>query len=363
MTHPTMMFLLSSAFLLVVVCSMSGSGRKESGDRTEPASTRRLLRNGTRPSLNGATGWLNSNPLRLESLRGKVVLIDFWTFTCINWRRTLPYIRAWEAKYKAQGLVVIGVHTPEFSFEYEHDNVEWAIGNMKIDYAVATDNRYEIWNAFRNQYWPARYLIDAKGKLRYEAFGESNLEETEWNIRKLLKDVSGANPSEQPIVPDIQGIELAADWQNLRSGENFLGYERTERFATPATFVPDKLVHYEFPNQLKLNQWALSGEWVMEKERVRLVEERGKIVYRFHARDLQIIMSTEKTGTPIRFRVLVDGSPPGSAHGLDIDADGYGVVREPRMYQLIRQIGPISDREFEIEFLDAGVDVYDVTFG
>jgi thiol-disulfide isomerase/thioredoxin len=315
------------------------------------------------PSLNGATGWLNTQPLALTNLHGKVVLIDFWTYTCINWRRTLPYIREWEAKYKDQGLVVIGVHTPEFSFEYKADNVSRSVKQMNIGYPVAIDNNYEIWHSFNNEYWPALYLIDAKGKIRYQKFGEGDYVESELQIQALLKEVSAKNISPEPVAAKADGFEIAADLAHLRSPENFLGYERTEGFAAPGGVINDRPTLYSAPKQLHLNQWALSGEWNIGKERVLSSKSGGKIIYRFHARDLHLIMGPAKPGSSIKFRVLIDGKPPGAAHGLDVDNNGNGIVTEQRMYQLIRQTGSIADTEFEIEFFDPDVEVYDFTFG
>ena len=316
-----------------------------------------------RPSLKGATGWLNSHPLEMQGLRGKVVLIDFWTYTCINWRRTLPYVRAWAEKYKMQGLVVIGVHTPEFSFEQQFENVRHAVGQMDIDFPVATDNNYQIWDSFQNLYWPALYLIDAKGQLRYQKFGEGDYVQIEMQIQKLLKEVSPFNVPEQPVLVVPCGVELAADWSNLQSPENFLGYNRTESFATPKRFIPDRPVQYDQPSQLKLNQWALSGEWVMGKEHVRLLKGQGKVLYCFHARDLHLIMGPGTPGSAVRYRVLINGKSPGSSQGTDVDPNGNGLVTEHRMYHLVRQKEEIVDREFQIEFLDPEVEVYDFTFG
>jgi thiol-disulfide isomerase/thioredoxin len=315
------------------------------------------------PSLDGATGWLNTAPLTLAGLRGKVVLVDFWTFTCINWRRTLPYIRAWVAKYKEQGLVVIGVHTPEFSFEYKAENVSKAVKDMNIGFPVTIDNQYKIWNSFENQYWPALYLLDAKGKLRYQKFGEGEYEQIERKIQQLLKDLSPENGPGELVALQPEGVEVAADWDNLQSPENFLGYNRTEGFATPKQFVPDKAVRYDPPLQLKLNQWSLDGEWVMGAENVQLRKLGGKIIYRFHARDLHLIMGSTKAENPVKFRVLIDGNPPGTSHGLDVDQNGNGTVTDQRMYQLIRQPGEIKDRELQIELFDPDVEVYDFTFG
>jgi thiol-disulfide isomerase/thioredoxin len=344
------MFLTASTILFSAIFGATG---QVSRGRTEK----------TRPSLSGATGWLNAQPLSLSNLRGKVVLIDFWTYTCINWRRTLPYIREWAQKYKDQGLVVIGVHTPEFSFEQKLENISRAIKEMNIGYPVAVDNNFEIWRSFQNAYWPALYLIDVKGQLRYQKFGEGDYHESEFQIQQLLKEVSAKNVSDKTAALQPEGFEAAPDWENLRSPENYLGYDRTEGLASPEGVINDKQVLYSVPGQLKLNQWALSGEWNMGKENVFLSRGQGKIIYRFHARDLHLIMGPAVPGTSIKFRMLIDGNPPGPAHGLDVDSGGNGTVTEQRMYQLVRQHGPVTDREFQIEFLDPNVEVYDFTFG
>jgi thiol-disulfide isomerase/thioredoxin len=317
------------------------------------------------PSLNGATGWVNTQPLNLKSLRGKVVLIDFWTYTCINWRRTLPYIREWASKYKEQGLVVIGVHTPEFSFEKVPENVGNAIKEMNIGYPVAVDSNMSIWQSFENEYWPALYLIDAKGKLRYQKFGEGDYRASELMIQQLLKEAAATNVPDKIADLHPEGFEAQADWDNLASPENYLGYFRTQGFASPQTVYPDKELDFSVPSALGLNQWALSGKWIMSAGRITLHKQNGQLIYRFHARDLHLIMGPATPGASIKFRVLIDGKPPGSAHGLDVDSDGNGTVTGQRMYQLIRQQGPIVDREFQIEFPDpgAGVEVYDFTFG
>jgi thiol-disulfide isomerase/thioredoxin len=317
----------------------------------------------TDPSLKGATSWLNTRALNLAELRGKVVLIDFWTYTCINWRRTLPYIREWESKYKAQGLVVIGVHTPEFSFEHKLENVKNANKEMNINYPVAVDSNYEIWQSFQNEYWPALYLIDGNGKLRYQKFGEGDYLESELMIQKLLKEASASNVPTETVSLQPGGFEAAADWRNLKSPESYVGYGSTQGFASPGGIIADKQLFYTTPANLKLNQWALSGEWTIEKERIRLNGKQGKIIYRFHARDINLIMGPGVKASALKFRVLIDGNLPGKAHGLDIDVNGNGTVTESRMYQLIRQQGPITEHEFQIEFLAPKVEVYDFTFG
>lgn len=296
-------------------------------------------------------------------LRGKVVLIDFWTYSCINWRRTLPYTRAWASKYKDEGLVVIGVHTPEFSFEHKLENVKRAINDMKIIYPVALDNTFEIWDSFQNQYWPALYLIDAKGKLRYKKFGEGDYAEVEWQIQKLLKETSTKNISTGLVTPQPDGFEAAPDWETLQSPETYVGYNRTQGFASPGGIVPNNQVLYSIPSHLKINQWALSGEWMMGKEKLVLTRGQGKIIYRFHARDLHLVMGPATPGTPIKFKILIDGRPPVSTHGLDVDSAGNGTIVEQRMYQLVREQNSVVDREFQIEFLSPNVEVYVFTFG
>jgi len=309
-----------------------------------------------------ATQWLNSAPQAATDLRGKVVIVQFWTYTCINWRRTLPYIRAWNAKYREQGLVVIGVHTPEFDFEENLDNVKSALAEMHIEYPVEIDNQHAIWNAFHNIYWPALYLIDAKGHIRYRQFGEGEYARTEREIQKLLAE-SGGHPSKDIALVKPLGAEVPADLANLKSPESYVGYEMAVGFASKGGAVPNRRHEYAVPNRLSLNEWALTGSWIIARQAAALDDANGKIVYRFRARDLNLVMAPSKPGTPVRFRVLIDGHPPGPAGGTDIDEQGFGTVTEPRMYQLIRQSGKIADRECEIEFLSSGVSVYDFTFG
>jgi thiol-disulfide isomerase/thioredoxin len=315
------------------------------------------------PSLNGADEWLNSPPLEANALRGKVVLIDFCTYTCINWLRQLPYIRAWHEKYKNQGLVVIGVHTPEFPFEKNLDNVRRAIKNMKVDYPVAIDNDYAIWQAFKNQYWPALYFVDAQGHIRHHQFGEGEYEQSEKIIQQLLREVGVSGINQALVSVNAGGIEAAADWDSLKSAENYLGYDRTENFASPDGSILGKRRIYTAPEPLTLNHWALSGDWIMEEQSIVLNNVNGRIAYQFHARDLHLVMGPISRETSVRFRVRIDGRPPGSAHGIDVDDQGNGTVIEQRMYQLIRQSNPISARHFEIEFLDSGVEAFAFTFG
>ena len=318
---------------------------------------------GSLPSLEGATAWLNSSPLTKESLRGKVVLIDFWTYTCINWHRTLPYVRAWHEKYREHGFAVIGVHTPEFGFESDLENVRRAASEMKIAYPVAMDSKHEVWRAFNNEYWPAIYLADAQGHIRYHKFGEGDYEQTERMIQHLLEHAGNRGFDSQLASVSATGAEVAADWPDLGSGENYLGYERTENFASNSGLVFDKGHKYVSPERLRRNEWALGGSWTARKEAVELITATGNIAYQFHARDLHLVMGPVVPERSVRFRVLINGEAPGASHGADMDENGIGVVTEPRMYQLIRQPGPIADRRFEIEFLDPGVNAFSFTFG
>jgi thiol-disulfide isomerase/thioredoxin len=323
----------------------------------------RLPIEGAMPSLGGATGWLNSQPLTAADLRGKVVLIDFWTYTCINWLRQLPYVRAWAEKYKDQGLVVIGVHTPEFAFERDLDNVRRAARDMRVDYPIAIDSDYTIWRAFNNSYWPALYFVDSQGHIRHHHFGEGAYEESEMILQQLLEEAGIEGIGRELVAVDARGAEAAADWGSLRSPENYVGYERTENFASPGGAVLDEPRAYDTPARLRLNHWALSGDWTVEQQATVLNKANGRIAYRFHARDLHLVMGPAARGTSVRFRVLIDGQPPGAAHGIDVDEQGNGTVAEQRLYQLIRQPKPIADRQFEIEFLDSGVEAYCFTFG
>ena len=323
----------------------------------------RLPVEGEVPSLGSGTAWLNSRPLTAADLRGKVVLIDFWTYSCINWRRQLPYVRAWVEKYKNQGLVVIGVHAPEFSFEKNIDNVRQAAKDIRVDYPIVIDNDHAIWRAFNNEYWPALYFVDAQGRIRHHQFGEGEYEQSEKIIQQLLAEAGGSGFSHELVSLDPQGAEVGADWNDLRSAENYVGYERTEGFASVGGAKPERRHDYALPGRPKLNHWALSGDWTMEKEGIVLNKANGHIVYNFHSRDLHLVMGPAVPGIPVRFRVLIDGQPPGAAHGVDVDDQGNGAVTEPRMYQLIRQPMSIVDRQFEIEFLDSGVEAFSFTFG
>jgi thiol-disulfide isomerase/thioredoxin len=314
-------------------------------------------------SLDSATTWLNSEPLTAASLRGKVVLVDVWTFTCINWLRTMPYVRAWAEKYKDQGLVVIGVHAPEFQVERDLDNVRRAARDLRVDYPIAVDNDFAIWRAFDNNYWPALYLVDAQGRVRHHQFGEGEYARSERMIQQLLAETGVGGISQELVSVAGRGVEAAADWDSLRSPENYVGYDRTENFASPGGAAPDQRRVYTAPAGLSLNHWALAGDWTMGRQALVLNEANGRIAYRFQARDLHLVMGPGARGAPVRFRVLVDGQPPGAAHGVDVDDQGIGTATEPRLYQLIRQPQPIMDRQFEIEFLDPGVEALAFTFG
>jgi len=314
-------------------------------------------------SLGIASEWLNSRALTAASLSGKVVLIDFWTYTCINWLRTLRYVRAWAEKYKTEGLVVIGVHAPEFAFEKNVDNVRRATKDMKVDYPIAIDNEHAIWRAFKNEYWPALYFVDAQGHIRHHQFGEGEYEQSEEMIRTLLAEAGIGGIGHELVSVDACGTEAAADWGSLQSPENYVGYERTGNFASPGGAVLDKHRVYAAPSRLGLNQWALSSDWTVEEHLTVLNKPNGRIAYRFHARDLHLMMGPAAQGTSVRFRVLIDGQTPGVAHGIDVDDQENGTVTEQRLYQLVRQPKPIADRQFEIEFLDSGVETFAFTFG
>jgi len=314
-------------------------------------------------SFDGATGWLNSQPLTPAGLHSKVVLVDFWTYTCINWLRQLPYVRAWAEKYTSHGLVVIGVHTPEFSFEHNASNVRQAIQDLKITYPVATDNNYAVWSAFGNHYWPALYFADVRGRIRHHHFGEGEYAQSEMVIQQLLADAGATGAGTGMVSVEPRGLEVPAHWASLRSPENYPGYERTEGFASPGGPVPGKPHAYTIPGRLGLNQWALGGEWAMEEEAATLTAAGGQIACRFQARDLNLVTAPANPGTPVRFHVSIDGQPPGQAHGTDTDANGNGTLTQQRTHQLIRQPGPITERTFTITFSDPGAQAYCFTFG
>src|SRR5215207_1093433 len=309
-------------------------------------------------SLERADDWLNSPPLTPAAMRGKVVLIDFWTYTCINWLRTVPYVRAWAEKYKEQGLIVIGVHAPEFSFEKEINNVRWAVKEMNIDYPIAVDSEHFIWRAFKNNYWPALYFVDSQGRVRHHHFSEGSYEQSEMIIQALLAEAGATGINREPVGVNARGIEAAADWGNLRSAENYVGHGRTQNFASPGGAVLDQPRMYQMPAMLRTNEWGLSGDWTVKKETAVLNQPNGGILY-----DLHLVMGPAAPGTWVRFRVRIDGQPPGAAHGIDVDEEGNGAVTEQRLYQLIMQPKSIIDRQFEIEFLDFGVEAFAFTFG
>jgi len=317
----------------------------------------------TLPDLSGATVWINSPPLTAESLRGKVVVIDFWTYSCINCLRSLPYIQAWYGKYKDSGLVVIGVHTPEFPFEKDEANVRQAVREMGIVYPVAMDNDYRIWRAFHNKFWPAHYFIDATGRIRYHHFGEGDYDQSETWIRSLLEERNHQPPPTSATNIAAIGAEAGSNLETVQSPETYIGYTRAENFRSPGGFDEDDPHLYRAPAHLDLNAWALTGKWKDESQIATLLGSSGAIVYRFHARDLHIVLGPGSDGKPVRFRVTLDGKPPGADHGMDTDADGYGTVTESRLYQLIRQQGAVRDRAFRIEFLTPGVQAFAFTFG
>ncbi len=318
---------------------------------------------GPMPDIGGAVSWINSQPLSTKSLRGKVVLIDFWTYSCINCLRALPYVEGWATKYKDAGLVVIGVHTPEFAFEKERSNVEKAVRDLKVNYPVAIDSDYNIWRAFHNEYWPAHYFIDGKGRIRYHHYGEGEYDESERVIQELLKENGAQSLPNATINVAASGVEAAPDKGNSHSPETYIGYHRADHFASAQPIAQDSKKTYTLQPRLTLNQWGLTGSWEVGEESAVLKTAPGKIVFRFHARDLHLVLGPAKGGKPIRFTVKLDGTAPGDDHGSDTDSSGAGTVREHRLYQLIRQKGPVEDRTFEIEFLDPGVQAFAFTFG
>ena len=317
---------------------------------------------GSMPDLDGAIGWLNSAPLNSKSLHGKVVLVDFWTYTCINSLRPLPYVKSWAAKYKEAGLTVIGVHTPEFSFEKERRNVENAVRDLNVTYPVAIDSDYRIWQAFNNQYWPAEYIIDGKGRIRYHHFGEGEYDESERVIQQLLKENGARGLDGNTVSASADGVE-AAPSRDVGSPETYVGYRRAERFASPGRLAHDSPKTYRPPARLSLNRWGLSGSWNVGAESAVVQGASGAVILRFHSRDLHMVLSAAKNGGSVRFQVKLDGAAPGDDCGADSNSDGMGAIREPRLYQLIRQKGHVEDRTFEIEFLDPGAQAFVFTFG
>ena len=326
------------------------------------ASLPQLPIEGDMPAFGRKNEWVNSSPLSRLDLRGNVELVDIWTYSCINWLRQLPYVRAWAQAYKDRGLVVIGVHSPEFGFETDLDNVRRAVNAMGITYPVVIDNDHAIWRAFENEAWPALYFVDAQGRIRHHVYGEGGYDQSETILQQLLAEAGReVSPDLVPVKP--QGIEAPADWQNLRSPETYVGYARMGSFVSPGGPMPDKPRVYVAPAALGLNEWALTGDWTIGREATTLNLAPGRITHRFHARDLHLVMGPPPDRSPVRFRVLLDGQAPEASHGLDVDDQGNGTVTEPRLHQLIRQSGVIRTRTFEIEFLDAGVQTFSFTFG
>ena len=317
---------------------------------------------GRMPSLEGATGWLNSSPLAAADL-GKVVVINFCTYSCINWLRSLPYVRAWAAKYKDQGLVMIGVHTPEFSFERNVENVREALAEMRIVYPVALDNDYTVWDAFANRYWPALYFVDAHGRIRHHRFGEGDYERSESVIQQLLVDAGATDVGAGLVSVNAAGPEAEADWDDLQSPETYLGYEQTRYFASPEEMTRERRRVYSGPESLKPNEWSLLGDWTATAESVVSNEPHGRIQISFHARDVNLVMGPLERGPWVPFRVSIDGELPLGASGSDVDGEGAGALVQQKMYQLVRQQGPINDRVFAIEFLDRAAEGFVFTFG
>jgi hypothetical protein len=314
------------------------------------------------PGFEGATAWLSGEPLTPAALRGRVVLVCFGTYTCINWIHALPYVRAWADAYADLGLTVVGVQTPEFAFEGDLDNVTRALAEMDVRYPVAVDNDYAVWQAFANHYWPAVYIADAEGLIRHHHYGEGGYEESEMVVQMLLRD-AGAEVDLPGVRVEPAGVEAAADWSNVGSPETYVGYDRAVGFASPGDIAADAVQRYSAPDALRRNEWALSGEWQIGSVPALLTEAGGAIVFQFHARDVHLVMGPPVGHPPVRYRVRLDGRPPGAAHGVDVDEDGNGTADYQRMYQLVRQPTPIDDRRVEIEFLDAGVEAFVFTFG
>jgi thiol-disulfide isomerase/thioredoxin len=327
------------------------------------AGTETLPSEGRLAAFTGATGRLNSDPLTPEGLRGRVVAVQFCTYTCINWLRTLPYVREWAAKYRDQGLTVIGVHTPEFGFERDVDNVVAAARDLRVDYPIALDSNYAVWRAFANHYWPALYIADVERRIRYHHFGEGEYAMSEMVVQQLPRETGKDGFDPALVSVDPQGSEVPADWSNVRTPETYLGYGQAQGFASPERERFDEPHNYPEPSRLSLNQWAPSGVWTLAEHAAVLKEAPGRIAIRFHARDVNLVMGPAARGAPVRFRVRIDGQAPGAAHGIDVDEQGNGTAREQRLYQLVRQPKPIEDRQFEIEFLDSGVEAFAFTFG
>ncbi|WP_219216961.1 cytochrome c biogenesis protein DipZ [Variovorax boronicumulans] len=328
-----------------------------------PAGEAGLPIEGAMPALAGAVQWLNSEPLTTAQLRGKVVLVDFWTYSCINCLRALPYVRAWAEKYKDQGLVVIGVHSPEFAFEKDVGNVRKAVKDLKLDYPVAIDNDFTVWRAFKNQYWPAHYFIDAKGNIRYHHYGEGEYDKSEQVIQQLLAEAGQGRVPGDLVKVEASGAQAAADGANVKSPETYVGYQRAEHFVSAGGFAKNQPHRYAGPAALQLNQWALAGDWRVGAQSAVLDRSGGRISFQFHARDLHLVLGPGADGKPVRFRVLIDGKAPGADQGMDVDAQGHGVVTGQRLYQLVRQKGGVAEHRFDIEFLDPGAEAFAFTFG
>ena len=315
------------------------------------------------PDLGGATAWLNSEPLTPAGLRGRVVVVQFCTYSCVNWLRTLPYIRAWAQKYRDRGLMVVGAHSPEFPFEHDVEKVRPALEAMGVDYPIAMDNEFAVWRAFDNNAWPALYFIDAEGRIRHHHLGEEDYERSERVIQQLLAEAGSDDLDRELVSPEISAIEAPADWQTLGSPETYVGYERAERFVSPDRMLPDQPRAYVDGPELDLNEWSLSGDWTVGRQAAVMNEPDGAITYRFHARDVNLVLGPSESGDQVQFRVHIDGAPPGEAHGSDVDDQGTGTIVESRLYQLVRQPDGAGDRTFEIAFLDPGAHAYVFTFG
>lgn len=342
---------------------MSGERRFRSVAHRVAGDSRTLPDEGRLASFAGATAWVNSEPLTPAGLTGRVVLVDFWTYTCVNWLRTLPYLRAWHEKYSAAGLTVVGVHTPEFEFEGDLENVKAHARSLGVDYPIAVDTDYAVWNAFSNHYWPAVYLADAQGRIRYHHFGESEYAMTEMAIQQLLMEAGATDvdPGLVEVRPD--GLEVAADWSSLRSPETYLGYAQSSGFASEDSELYDRPHHYRASSGLPVNSWDLTGDWTVARDASALGDAGGSVVFAFQARDANLVMAPPASKVAIPFRVTLDGRPPGDDHGSDVDSAGRGILDTPNTYQLIRRHGTITDAVVEIEFLEAGAEVYCFTFG
>jgi thiol-disulfide isomerase/thioredoxin len=346
----------------------------EEGDRMTPSTSIRSLvhrlvdgpelpTEGRLPGFKAASGWLNSAPLTPEGLRGRVVLTDFWTYTCINWLRTLPYLRAWHAKYEPHGLTIVGVHTPEFAFERTEANVVPRAQEFGVDYPIALDAEYGVWSAFANNYWPAVYIADAEGRIRYHHFGEGEYAMTEMVIQRLLADAGATGFDPELVSVGPVGFEVPADWSTLRSPETYLGYSRASGLAAPDHARLDEPFAVPEPRGLSLNRWSPMGDWTIASHASVVNAAGGRLAFRYQARDVNIVMGSSSAGTAIPFRVRIDGQSPGADHGFDVDSDGLGSVTDQRLYQLIRHAGPVRERLLELEFLEPGAEVYCFTFG